>query len=209
MHAQIHCPPPHPLASMSCDKCSVFRSHASTHNNRQNCKPEGYSEHFRFRGSLPSKGEGYCRSTASTEQPVLIPYPCWWHKFRNQNGGHRGLILQCCRPHHSSQQNHLLSSNKSFVESDWYTYLLTFQVLISANLWFITLLMCFVPRNASRMVHIPFFQPDSEVCEADKRDAEENLRVVRTTALSSLAQLIALGENFSAVLIQECMELNA
>ena len=59
------------------------------------------------------------------------------------------------------------------------------------------------------MVHIPFFQPDSEVCEADKRDAEENLRVVRTTALSSLAQLIALGENFSAVLIQECMELNA
>ena len=69
--------------------------------------------------------------------------------------------------------------------------------------------MCFVPRNASRMVHIPFFQPDSEVCEADKRDAEENLRVARTTALSSLAQLIALGENFSAALIQVCMELNA
>ena len=57
------------------------------------------------------------------------------------------------------------------------------------------------------MVHIPFFQPDSEVCEADKRDAEENLRVARTTALSSLAQLIALGENFSAALIQECMEV--
>ena len=55
---------------------AVFRSHASTHNNRQNCNPEGYSEHFRFRGWVPSKGEGYCRSTASTEQPVLIPYPC-------------------------------------------------------------------------------------------------------------------------------------
>ena len=48
------------------------------------------------------------------------------------------------------------------------------------------------------MVHIPFFQPESEVCEADKRDAEENLRVARTTASSSLGQLIALGENFSA-----------
>ena len=57
------------------------------------------------------------------------------------------------------------------------------------------------------MVHIPFFQPESEVCEADKRDAEENLRVAHTTASSSLGQLIALGENLSATLIQECMEV--
>ena len=41
------------------------------------------------------------------------------------------------------------------------------------------------------------------------KDAEENLRVACTTALSSLTQLIALSENFSAALIQECMELNA
>ena len=55
---------------------TLFRSHASTHNNRQNCNPEDYSERFRFRGSVPSKEEGYCLSTASPEQPVLIPYLC-------------------------------------------------------------------------------------------------------------------------------------
>ena len=53
------------------------------------------------------------------------------------------------------------------------------------------------------MVHIPFLQPESKVCEANKRDAEENLRVARTTASSSLGQVIALGENFSAALIQD------
>ena len=84
---------------------AVFRSHASTHNNRQNCNPEGYSEHFRFSGS---------------------------HSF---------LSTWC------------------------------------------------------------------EICEADKRDSEENLWVACTTALSSLAQLIAFGENFSAALIQKCMEV--
>ena len=37
--------------------------------------------------------------------------------------------------------------------------------------------------------------------------AEENLRVAHTTASSSLGQLIALGENFSAAYIQKCMEV--
>ena len=95
--------------------CFISFPYASTHNNRQNCNPEGYSEHFWFRGSVPSRGEGYCWSTASTEQPVLIPYPCWWHKFRNQNRGDHGLILQCCRPHHCSQRNHLSVRNHSAV----------------------------------------------------------------------------------------------
>ena len=53
----------------------VFRSLACTHNNRQNRNSEGYSEPFRVRGPVSSKGEGYCRSAAPAEQPVLIPYP--------------------------------------------------------------------------------------------------------------------------------------
>ena len=130
-----------------------------------------------------------------------VPKPKW-----RRSRSHTSML----QPNHCSQwtiylqATVLLSSNKSFVESDRYTYLLTFQVLISANQWFITLLRRLVSRNASRMVHIPSFQP---VSEADKRDAEENLWVARTTASSSLGQLIALGENFSAALIQECMEV--
>lgn len=106
----------------------------------------------------------------------------------------------------------LLSSNKSFVESDRYVCFIAVH-----GVWFNSLpSMVFTQailsphcafRNASRMVHIPFFRPETEVTEAEKRDAEENLRAARMTASSSVGKLIAIGQHFSIALVQECMLL--
>ena len=51
--------------------------------------------------------------------------------------------------------------------------------------------------NASRMVHIPFFRPETEVTEAEKRDAEEILRAAHITTSSCMGELIAIGQHFS------------
>ena len=57
------------------------------------------------------------------------------------------------------------------------------------------------------MVHIPFFRPETEVTEAEKRDAEQILRAARITASSCMGELIAIGQHFSTALVQECMSL--
>lgn len=62
-------------------------------------------------------------------------------------------------------------------------------------------------RNASRTVHVPFFQPSHQVTEAEKSAAEEAMKIARMEASASLGELIAVGQQFTTERVQECIHV--
>lgn len=62
-------------------------------------------------------------------------------------------------------------------------------------------------RNASRTVHVPFFQPANEVSESEKSAAEEAMKAARVEASSSVGELIAAGQDFTSEKVQECIQV--
>ena len=82
----------------------------------------------------------------------------------------------------------ILSSNKSFVESDRYIYSAMLLIIIMTKIFS---LYC---RNASRLVHVPFFRPEREVTEdrVKRKESEEAMRTVCLHASSSIGHLIGI-----------------
>ena len=59
-------------------------------------------------------------------------------------------------------------------------------------------------RNASRIVHIPFFEPVRNVAESE---AEEEMKAARDRASSSISHMIAVGQHLTIQRVQECLQV--
>ena len=70
----------------------------------------------------------------------------------------------------------------------------------------VALIDIFYYRNATRLVHVPFFHPENETSEIEKREAEEELRLARKQASSSIGVLIGLGQKFCTPRIQRLLK---
>ena len=65
-------------------------------------------------------------------------------------------------------------------------------------------LMLILCRNASRLVHIPFFTPIHHVAEGQ---VEEEMKSARDKASSSISHMIAVGQHFTSQRVHECLEV--
>ena len=69
----------------------------------------------------------------------------------------------------------------------------------------VTLIDIFYYRNATRLVHVPFFRPENETSEIEKREAEE-LRCALKQASSSIGVLTGLVQQFRMLRIQRLLK---